>query len=194
MLEVRRARPRCCSSDRPIFSQPAFCAPAPFREGGKRENAVGIVAGSIAQAGMAIDVAPPRSDRWVAKETFASASTSQAGNAMRWPWWLKVAVVYAELVPLLAVGNLAGGDSGPLSGKLLAVGASVAVAGFILAGVRLRLAGRRRLGSGLNAVGVAPASVLIGFLWFPPVAVIGLLPADFPHGQGLRWAIPARGS
>lgn len=94
---------------------------------------------------------------------------------MRWPWWSKVAASYAGMVPLLAIGNLVGGDSGPRSGKLVAVGVAVAVAGVILAGMRLRLVGRRRLGSGLTALGVFPASCLIAFFWFPPVAALGVL-------------------
>lgn len=94
---------------------------------------------------------------------------------LRWPWWMAVAAVYAVVVPLLALGNLAGGDSGPLSGKLLGVAAAMVMGGAIASGVRLRLAGRRRLGSGLMALGVLPASALIVFLWFPPVAALGVL-------------------
>lgn len=93
----------------------------------------------------------------------------------RWPWWLRVAAVYGAVVPLLGFGNLTGGDDGPLEGKIAAFTVAVLVGGVIIAGVRLRLAGRRRLGSGLTAAGVAPACLLVMFFWFPPVAVLGLL-------------------
>ena len=96
-------------------------------------------------------------------------------TAGRWVWWTRVALVYAGLIPLLALGNLAGGDDGPLSGKLVAVGAAFGVALAIVGGVRLRLEGRQRLGSSLIALGMFPASVLSVFLWFPPIAAIGIL-------------------
>lgn len=78
-------------------------------------------------------------------------------------------------MPLLGLGNLTGGDEGPLAGKIAAFVVALAVGGVIISGVRLRLAGRRRLGSGLTAAGVAPASALVVFFWFPPVAALGLL-------------------
>src|SRR5688572_25258454 len=93
----------------------------------------------------------------------------------RWPWWLRAAVVYGAVVPLLGLGNLTGGDDGPLAGKIAAFVVAVLVGVVIISGVRLRLVGRRRVGSGLTAAGVAPACLLVMFFWFPPVAALGLL-------------------
>ena len=74
----------------------------------------------------------------------------------------------------LGIGNLQGDDGGPLYGKVIAAAVAVGAAGLIVAGLAIR---RRntRVGSTLIGIGTLPASLLILFFWFPPVALVGVL-------------------
>ena len=89
-------------------------------------------------------------------------------------WWRTAAGFIAVGMVILGIGNLLGDDGGPLYGKIVAVAVAVAAAGLIFAGLIARRR-NRRLGSAMIGVGTLPASVLIIFFWFPPVALVGVL-------------------
>jgi len=89
-------------------------------------------------------------------------------------WWRYAAAFIAVGFVFLGIGNLQGDDGGPLYGKVIAAAVAVGAAGLIVAGLAIR---RRntRVGSTLIGIGTLPASLLILFFWFPPVALVGVL-------------------
>lgn len=89
-------------------------------------------------------------------------------------WWRFAAGFLALGFAFLGLGNLLEDDGGPLYGRILAAAVAVAAAALIVAGIVIRRR-RRRLGSTMIGIGTLPASALILFFWFPPVALAGLL-------------------
>jgi len=95
-------------------------------------------------------------------------------NAFRQGWWRFTAALIAVAIIFFGIGNLFGGDPGPLYGKILAAVAAVTLAITILGGLYLRTRNTVR-SSMMIGVGVLPASVLTIAFWWPPVAAIGVL-------------------
>jgi hypothetical protein len=95
-------------------------------------------------------------------------------NMLRQAWWRAAAGLIAVAIVFLGIGNLFGGDPGPLYGKVLAAAAAVAFAITILGGLYFRKRDRVR-SSMMIGVAVLPASVLTIMFWWPPVAAIGVL-------------------
>lgn len=89
-------------------------------------------------------------------------------------WWRLAAGFIAAGFAFLGIGNMLEDDGGPLYGRIVAAAVAVAAAGLIVAGIATRRR-HRRLGSAMIGVGTLPASALILFFWFPPVALVGLL-------------------
>jgi hypothetical protein len=95
-------------------------------------------------------------------------------NILRQAWWRAAAGLVAIAMVLLGIGNLFGGDPGPLYGKILAAATAVALAITIIGGLYFKKHNRVR-SSMMIGVGVLPASVLTIMFWWPPVAAIGVL-------------------
>lgn len=95
-------------------------------------------------------------------------------SSVRQGWWRFAAGLIAVAIVFLGIGNLFGGDPGPLYGKVVAVVVAVGLATTIFAGLYLRRRSPAR-SSTMIGVGVLPASVLIIMFWWPPVAAIGVL-------------------
>ncbi|MGI9648866.1 MAG: hypothetical protein ACR2OI_10130 [Acidimicrobiia bacterium] len=89
-------------------------------------------------------------------------------------WWIYAAGLIGVAMVFFGVGNLFGGDDGPLYGKIVAAAAAVGFAGLIMAGLVIRESDQRK-GSMLVGFGVLPATLLVTLFWFPPVAAVGLL-------------------
>ncbi len=89
-------------------------------------------------------------------------------------WWRIAAGFIAVGMAFLGIGNMLEDDGGPLYGRIVA--AVVAVAAAMLIGTGLTIRGRnQKLSSTMIGVGTLPATGLILFFWFPPVALIGVL-------------------
>ena len=104
--------------------------------------------------------------RTKAKETTKSAFKER--------WWLYAAGLIAFGFAFLGIGNMLEDDGGPLYGRIVAAAVAVAAALLIAAGLIIRRR-NRRLGSAMIGIGTLPASLLILFFWFPPVALVGVL-------------------
>ncbi len=89
-------------------------------------------------------------------------------------WWRFAAGFIAVGFAVLGIGNMLEDDGGPLYGRIVAAAVAVAAALLIVAGLIIRRR-NRRLGGAMIGVGTLPASVLIIFFWFPPVALVGVL-------------------
>jgi len=106
--------------------------------------------------------------------TALSERTETTLDTLKHGWWRIAAAFIGVAMAFLGIGNLFGGDDGPLYGKIVAAAVGLAAAGLIFAGLALRWTNRAR-GSLLIGIGVAPAALLVVFLWFPPVAAVGVL-------------------
>ncbi len=95
-------------------------------------------------------------------------------NTFKERWWRVAAGFIAFGMAFLGIGNMLEDDGGPLYGRIVAAVVAVAAALVIIAGLTIRTR-NQRLGSTMIAVGTLPATGLILFFWFPPVALVGVL-------------------
>jgi len=93
---------------------------------------------------------------------------------MKREWWIVAAGFVGLSMAVLGVGNMLADDPGPLYGKVTAAVVGVGLCAVIFSGIAMR-SRRPARGSHLVGFGVLPAAVLVMFVWFPPVALIGLL-------------------
>ena len=89
-------------------------------------------------------------------------------------WWRMGAGIIAIAVAFFGMGNLFEEDGGPLSGKIIAASVAVVLAGVLIAGLVIRTKNTAR-GSYMIAIGALPGTILTLVVWFPPVALVGLL-------------------
>jgi hypothetical protein len=95
-------------------------------------------------------------------------------NTFKERWWRIAAGFIAVGMAFLGIGNMLEDDGGPLYGRIVAAVVAVAAAMLIGAGLTIRRR-NQRLGSTMIGVGTLPATGLILFFWFPPVALVGVL-------------------
>jgi hypothetical protein len=95
-------------------------------------------------------------------------------NTFKERWWRIAAGFIALGMAFLGIGNMLEDDGGPLYGRIVAAVVAVAAAMLIGAGLTVRRR-NQRLGSTMIGVGTLPATALILFFWFPPVAMVGVL-------------------
>jgi hypothetical protein len=95
-------------------------------------------------------------------------------NTFKERWWRIAAGFIAVGMAFLGIGNMLEDDGGPLYGRILAAAVAVGAATLIIAGLTIRKR-NQKLGSTMIAVGTLPATGLVLFFWFPPVALVGVL-------------------
>lgn len=95
-------------------------------------------------------------------------------NGFKERWWRIAAGFIAVGMAFLGIGNMLEDDGGPLYGRILAAALAVAAATLIIAGLTIRRR-NQKLGSTMIGIGTLPATGLILFFWFPPVALVGVL-------------------